>query len=42
MTQPRYESGDARYQWLNRVIAVAEGRVVSSAVEYQTFELVHG
>jgi len=42
MTQPRYETGDARYKWLNRVIAVAEGRVVSSAVEYQVFELVHG
>ncbi len=42
MTQPRYETGDARYKWLNRVMAVAEGRVVSSAVEYQVFELVHG
>jgi hypothetical protein len=42
MTQPRYETGDARYKWLNRVMAVAEGRVVPSAVEYQVFELVHG
>jgi hypothetical protein len=42
MTQPRYETGDARYKWLNKVIAVAEGRVVSSAVEYQVFELMHG
>ena len=42
MTQPRYETGDARYKWLNSVIAAAEGRVVSSAVEYQVFELVHG
>ena len=22
MTQPRYETGDARYSWLNRVMAV--------------------
>ena len=29
MTQPRCETGDARYKWLNRVAAVAEGRVVS-------------
>jgi hypothetical protein len=42
MTQPRYETGDARYKWLNSVIAAAEGCVVSSAVEYQVFELVHG
>jgi uncharacterized protein DUF3237 len=42
MTQPRYETGDARYQWLNSVMAVAEGRLASSAVEYQVFALVHG
>lgn len=42
MTQPRYETGDARYKWLNRVVAVAEGRLVPSAVEYQIFELVNG
>ena len=42
MTQPRCETGDARYKWLNRVIAVAEGRVVSGNVEYRVFELVNG
>ena len=42
MTQPRCETGDARYKWLNRVIAVAEGRVVSGNVEYQVFEVVNG
>lgn len=42
MTQPRYETGDARYKWLNRVMAVAEGRLASSAVEYRVFELVNG
>jgi hypothetical protein len=26
MTQPRFETGDARYAWLNKILAVAEGR----------------
>jgi len=30
-----------RYKWLNRVIAVAEGRLVSGNVEYRVFEVVH-
>ncbi len=42
MTQPRFETGDARYSWLNRIVAVAEGRLVPSAAEYRVFELVHG
>ncbi len=42
VTQPRFETGDARYSWLNRVMAVAEGRVVPGAVEYRVFELVNG
>jgi len=39
VTQPRFETGDSRYSWLNRVIAVAEGRVVPGAVEYRVFEI---
>ena len=42
MTQPRFETGDARYAWLNRVVAVAEGRVLPNAVEYRVYELVNG
>ena len=42
MTQPRFETGDPRYAWLNRVVAVAEGRVLESAVEYRVYELVNG
>lgn len=42
MTQPRFETGDPRYRWLNRVVAVGEGRVMPSAVEYRIFELVNG
>lgn len=38
MTQPRFETGDARYAWLNEVVAVGEGRVLPGAVEYRVFE----
>ena len=42
MTQPRFETGDARSGWLNKIVAVAEGRVRPGAVEYRVFELVNG
>ena len=41
MTQPRFETGDVRYAWLNKVVAVAEGRVRPSAVEYRVFEVLN-
>jgi len=42
MTQPRFETGDPRYQWVNRIVAVAEGRVLPGAVEYNVYQLVNG
>jgi hypothetical protein len=39
MTAPRFETGDARYQWLNRIVCVAEGRMLPNAVEYRVYEL---
>jgi hypothetical protein len=42
MTQPRFETGDPRYQWMNRVVAVAEGRVLPNAVEYNVYQVVNG
>jgi hypothetical protein len=42
MTQPRFETGDPRYQWVNRIVAVAEGRVLPGAVEYHVYQLVNG
>ena len=42
MTQPRFETGDPRYQWMNRIVAVAEGRVLPGAVEYNVYQLVNG
>lgn len=41
MTQPRFETGDPRYAWLNSAVAVAEGRVLPDAVEYRVFHAVH-
>ncbi len=41
MTQPRFETGDPRYQWLNSIVAVAEGRVLPNAVEYRVYQLVN-
>lgn len=37
-TQPRFETGDERYTWLNNTIAIAQGRLLSSAVQYQVYE----
>lgn len=40
MTQPRFETGDSRYAWLNSAVCVAEGRVhPGPAVEYQVYEV---
>jgi hypothetical protein len=37
VTQPRLETGDERYQWLNSTVAVAEGRALHNSVEYRMF-----
>ncbi len=42
VTQPRFETGDERYRWLNAVMAVAEGRILDNAVEYRVFEAITG
>ncbi len=41
MTQPRFETGDERYAWLNSVVAVAEGRAIVNAVEYRVYHVVN-
>lgn len=42
VTQPRFETGDPRYAWLNRVMAIGEGRAVPGAVEYRVYECSGG
>jgi hypothetical protein len=39
-TTPRFETSDPRYEWLNRVIAVANGHRAADGPMYQVFEIV--
>jgi hypothetical protein len=41
MTQPRFETGHPDYTWLNSVVAIAEGRVLPTAVEYRVFQVLN-
>jgi hypothetical protein len=36
---PRFETGDERYQWLNRILAVGKGSVDASTLTYELAEL---
>lgn len=38
-TTPSFETGDARYAWLNRVVCVATGARRPAAVELEVFEV---
>jgi hypothetical protein len=38
-TTPRFETGDARYAWLNAVVCVATGARRPGAVELEVFEV---
>ena len=36
---PRFETGDPRYAWLNRAFVLSQGRVGPGRVEYRVFEV---
>ena len=38
-TTPSFETGDARYSWLNRMVCVASGARRAAAVELEVFEI---
>lgn len=38
-TTPRFETADARYAWLNRIVCVADGARRAAAVELDVFEV---
>jgi hypothetical protein len=38
-TTPRFETGDARYAWLNRIICVATASRLPKAVQLEVFEV---
>lgn len=42
VTQLRFETGDSRYAWLNKVVAVGEGHALSGGVEYRVYECIGG
>ncbi len=39
-TTPRFETGDARYAWLNRIVCVATGARRAASVELEVFEIL--
>lgn len=39
-TTPRFETGDARYAWLNGIVAVTNGRRTPEGGEYHVFAIV--
>ena len=38
---PRMQTGDERYDWVNNIFCVAQGRLVPGKVEYEVFQLVN-
>ena len=38
-TAPRFETGDARYAWLNRIVCVASGVRRPASVEIDVYEV---
>ena len=39
-TAPLFETGDERYAWLNRILAVGMGRLTATGVAYRIFEIL--
>ena len=39
-TTPRFETGDARYAWLNRIVCIATGARRAAAVDLEVFEVL--
>ena len=42
VTCPRMQTGDERYQWVNSIMCVAEGRLKPGRVEYKVYKVVSG
>jgi hypothetical protein len=36
---PRFETGDKRYSWLNKLQAVGKGSLVGTTLTYELYEL---
>jgi hypothetical protein len=42
VTQPRFETGDKRYAFLNRIVGLGEGRLGRNRVDYRIYRAVKG
>lgn len=40
-TNPRMQTGDPRYNWVNNIFCVAQGRLLPGKVEYEVFQLIN-
>ena len=41
-TNPRLETGDERYAWVNQTMFIGQGRILSGpAVEYRVYRIAH-
>jgi hypothetical protein len=38
-TAPRFETGDERYTWMNKIQAVAKGVISGGVLRYELYEL---
>lgn len=41
MTSPRMQTGDPRYQWVNNIVCVGQGRLTGGRVEYNVYQVVN-
>lgn len=39
-TQPRFETGDARYAWLNGIVAIGQGKIAPHRVDYRVYQVL--
>jgi hypothetical protein len=40
-TNPMFQTGAERYEWLNRIVAIGRGRIVAGGVEYRVWALTN-
>ena len=40
-TNPRLETGDERYSWVNQTLFIGEGRVIPARVEYRVYRVAN-
>ncbi|MEM7466330.1 MAG: DUF3237 domain-containing protein [Pseudomonadota bacterium] len=40
-TSPRMQTGDPRYDWVNNIVCVGQGRLRGGRVEYEVFQVVN-